>query len=87
MISVSPSDIRTPKSVGVGAASTGFDIVAAPSIINNAAYPAMPGMAGVGTEPLLKDLNGTFDNLHDMDVDLSGWNFPDFWAFDLGGDF
>jgi hypothetical protein len=34
-----------------------------------------------------KDMNGTFDVLQDMQVDMSGWSFPDFWAFDLGGDF
>jgi hypothetical protein len=32
-------------------------------------------------------MNGTFDVLQDMQVDMSGWSFPDFWAFDLGGDF
>jgi hypothetical protein len=31
--------------------------------------------------------DGTFDELQDMQVDLSGWTFPDFWNFDMGGGF
>ena len=46
---------------------------------------------GMGMDTGGKDagmgLNGTFDALQDMQVDMSGWNFPDFWAFDMGGDF
>jgi hypothetical protein len=34
-----------------------------------------------------KDMNDPFDVLQDMQVDMSGWSFPDFWAFDFGGDF
>ncbi|KAF2440990.1 hypothetical protein P171DRAFT_419065 [Karstenula rhodostoma CBS 690.94] len=30
---------------------------------------------------------GAFDELQDMQVDLSGWTFPDFWNFDMGGTF
>ncbi|KAK7179746.1 transcriptional regulatory protein, partial [Paraphaeosphaeria sporulosa] len=29
--------------------------------------------------------DGAFDDLQDMQVDLSGWTFPDFWNFDMGG--
>lgn len=87
MVSVSPSDIRTPKSVGGNAtnANTGFGT---PNAAASSAYSATPGMSmGMGIEPGLKDMTGTFDTLEDMQVDLGGWNFPDFWAFDLGGDF
>ncbi|KAG9196640.1 hypothetical protein G6011_01761 [Alternaria panax] len=35
----------------------------------------------------VEDLDGSFDVLQDMQADMSGWSFPDFWAFDLGGDF
>ncbi|KAH7401722.1 fungal-specific transcription factor domain-containing protein [Phaeosphaeria sp. MPI-PUGE-AT-0046c] len=87
MASVSPSDIRTPKSVGENApiAIAGFGTSNAATDSN---YSAMPGMSmGMGVEPAMKDMNGTFDTLDDMQVDLGGWNFPDFWAFDLGGDF
>lgn len=31
--------------------------------------------------------DGAFDELQDMQVDLSGWTFPDFWNFDMGGTF
>ncbi|KAF2831892.1 hypothetical protein CC86DRAFT_280602 [Ophiobolus disseminans] len=85
MASASPSDGRTPGSVGIDA-NTGFGAIS--SAASNAAYSAMPGMGmGLGLEPSTKDMNGAFDNLQDMQVDMSGWNFPDFWAFDLGGDF
>ncbi|USP79693.1 uncharacterized protein yc1106_06967 [Curvularia clavata] len=33
------------------------------------------------------DLDSPFDMLQDMQIDGSSWTFPDFWAFDLGGDF
>jgi hypothetical protein len=86
MATVSPSDIRTPISADVGAVS--IDSTAIPSMSSQAAYSVTPGMAmGTSAEPPFKDLNSSFDNLQDMNVDLSGWNFPDFWAFDLGGDF
>lgn len=29
---------------------------------------------------------GAFDGLQDMQVDWTGWTFPDFWAFDMAGD-
>jgi hypothetical protein len=84
MASVSPSDIRTPKSVGVGAVPTNTAF----QVTDDATYSAIPGMGmGIGVESMSKDMNGTFDNLQDMQVDLGGWNFPDFWAFDLSGDF
>jgi hypothetical protein len=86
MATVSPSDVRTPNSADVRAISLG--LAAGPSTSNQAAYLVTPVLAAVtSTEPAFKDFNDTFDNLQDMDVDLSGWNFPDFWAFDLGGDF
>lgn len=34
-----------------------------------------------------KETYGPFDSLQDIQSDMSGWSFPDFWAFDLGGDF
>ncbi|KAF1974020.1 hypothetical protein BU23DRAFT_505779 [Bimuria novae-zelandiae CBS 107.79] len=35
-----------------------------------------------------KDLGeGAFDELQDLQVDISGWTFPDFWNFDMGGTF
>jgi hypothetical protein len=88
MASVSPSDIRTPKSVGVGAVPTNTAFQVTVPVTDDATYSAIPGMGmGIGVESMSKDMNGTFDNLQDMQVDLGGWNFPDFWAFDLSGDF
>lgn len=89
MASVSPSDIRTPKSVGGNGLITNASFDTSNAAVGND-YSAMPGMTmgmGMGIEPGMKDMNGTFDTLNDMQVDLGAWNFPDFWAFDLGGDF
>jgi hypothetical protein len=89
MASVSPSDVRTPKSAGAGAVESGRASGVTPPVVSNLAYnTGMPGMGMVaGIEPVSKEMVGTFDNLQDMQVDLTGWNFPDFWAFDLSGDF
>lgn len=49
----------------------------------------IPGAAGVATAlnegKAIGD--GAFDELQDMQVDLSGWTFPDFWNFDMGDAF
>lgn len=89
MASVSPSDVRTPRSgTGVAVAQSAGTGNTPPVTQQNVAYSSMPGMSmGAPIEPINKDMVGTFDNLQDMQVDLTGWNFPDFWAFDLGGDF
>ncbi|KAH7121292.1 fungal-specific transcription factor domain-containing protein [Dendryphion nanum] len=42
---------------------------------------------GPGGQVIGGDGDAPWDSLQDMQVDLSGWNFPDFWAFDIGGDF
>lgn len=34
-----------------------------------------------------EDIYTPFDALQDRQVDTSSWSFPDFWAFDFGGDF
>jgi hypothetical protein len=90
MATVSPSDVRTPNSGGVGVVTenSGFGDVSA---VGNGAYAGMAGGMGsnfgasTGSAP--KEMDGVFDNLEDMQIDLGEWNFPDFWAFDLGGDF
>jgi hypothetical protein len=88
MASVSPSDIRTPRSTGAGLAAMNTGFPAASEAMGNVSYQVMPGGGmGMGVTSAAKDMNGAFDNLQDMQVDLGGWNFPDFWAFDLGGDF
>ncbi|KAF1914849.1 hypothetical protein BDU57DRAFT_453747 [Ampelomyces quisqualis] len=89
MASVSPSDVRTPRSgTGVAVAQSTRTGTTPPVAQQNVAYSGMPGIGmGAPNELVSKDMVGTFDNLQDMQVDLTGWNFPDFWAFDLGGDF
>lgn len=48
--------------------------------------PGASGMVGALSEGKAVP-EGAFDGLQDMQVDLSGWTFPDFWAFDMAGDF
>lgn len=89
MSTVSPSDVRTPKSTGVAVVAP-IPGSGGASATNDGAYSAMPDMSenlGPAVDSFSKDVNGTFDNLQEMQVDLGEWNFPDFWAFDLGGDF
>jgi hypothetical protein len=88
MASVSPSEIKTPRSTGAGPTITNNSFGPTGQAVHNVSYQVMPGGdMGMGIDPIAKDMNGPFDNLQDMQVDLGGWNFPDFWAFDLGGDF
>lgn len=87
MASVSPSDGRTPSSstVVVGTRS-GFG--ATTPATGYATVPATSETSmGMGIVDVSKDMTGPFDALQDMQVDMGGWSFPDFWAFDLGGDF
>ena len=87
MASVSPSDGRTP-SLSAGAVGAGSGIGATPMAIGQTSFSATTGMnMRIGTGDGTKDLTGPFDALQDMQVDLGGWSFPDFWAFDVGGDF
>ncbi|KAH8731528.1 hypothetical protein GQ44DRAFT_604058 [Phaeosphaeriaceae sp. PMI808] len=87
MYSVSPSDLRTPRSTGPPSAiGAGYETT---SLATNVAdCPVMPGMGiGFGEESGSKEMSGPFDMLQDMQIDVGGWNYPDFLAFDLGGDF
>ncbi|KAF2845112.1 hypothetical protein T440DRAFT_483669 [Plenodomus tracheiphilus IPT5] len=84
MASISPSDGRTP-SVSVG-------IVTEPgAAIQPGNLPSFDTFSGLGlstaTGDASKDPAGTFDALQDLQFDLGGWSFPDFWAFDLGGEY
>ncbi|KAF2876214.1 hypothetical protein BDV95DRAFT_625539 [Massariosphaeria phaeospora] len=52
----------------------------------------MSGHGAMNMPPAMEDVNGmpapgSWDGMHDMQVDMSGWTFPDFWAFDMGGEF
>lgn len=87
MSSVSPSEVRTP-SVGAGTQATSGVFQSMSAGASNAAFSATPGIGmGAGIEPGNKEMSGTYDNLQDMGMDIGGWNFPEFWAFDLEGDF
>jgi hypothetical protein len=88
MATVSPSDVRTPRSTGAAPTVMNTGFPATSETISDVLYQGIPGGdMGMGVDSVAKDMNGTFDSLQDMQVDLGGWNFPDFWAFDLGGDF
>ncbi|KAF1948186.1 hypothetical protein CC80DRAFT_556481 [Byssothecium circinans] len=47
--------------------------------------PGAGGLASAMAEGT--DIGGAFDDLQDMQVDLAGWTFPDFWSFDVDGGF
>jgi hypothetical protein len=76
------SSVRTP---GMSAGVFGADDRIGATPVHPSFEPI--NSMGMGIADGTKDLAGAFDALQDMQVDLSGWSFPDFWAFDLGGDF
>lgn len=87
MASVSPSDGRTP-SLSAGIAGAGSGMGTTPMAIGHTPLSGLPNInLATGINDGDKILTGTFDALQDMQVDMGGWSFPDFWAFDLGGDF
>jgi hypothetical protein len=52
--------------------------------------PYLAGATGLATtlgDGAKNGTQGTWDPFADMQVDMAGWNFPDVWAYDLGGDF
>ena len=50
--------------------------------------PGVDGMASVlhAGGKIMAPNQGAWDDLSDMQVDMSGWTFPDFWAFDMGAE-
>ena len=87
MASASPSHGRTP-SASTGAVGQAGAFGATPVGTGQSPLPMMSTMnQGVGSTDGPKEMSGPFDALQDMQVDLGGWSFPDFWAFDFGGDF
>ncbi|KAF2624434.1 C6 zinc finger domain-containing protein [Macroventuria anomochaeta] len=94
----SPSDVRTPSGASAASpmrgtilssraagsfGSKGVGAFASHSMIGDVPFPVADG----GTGGKGEDMMAAFDPLEDMGVDLSGWTFPDFWTFDLAGDF
>jgi hypothetical protein len=91
----SPSDVRTPSAASerrgtilssraAGSFGTkGVGAFASNNMIGDMPFPSMNNSGDKGMDAL----SGAFDPLEDMGVDLSGWTFPDFWTFDLAGDF
>ncbi|RMZ73896.1 C6 zinc finger domain containing [Pyrenophora seminiperda CCB06] len=54
----------------------------------NSSFAPMAGVGiGLNTGDGSGDLNAYVDSLQDVPMDMGSWPFPDFWAFDLGGDF
>ncbi|KAF1994474.1 hypothetical protein P154DRAFT_567319 [Amniculicola lignicola CBS 123094] len=61
------------------------------SIMGVPGVHGIPGAGGLATAlasggKIMAPGQGAWDDLQDMQVDMSGWTFPDFWAFDMGGD-
>ncbi|KAH6629865.1 hypothetical protein C7974DRAFT_194678 [Boeremia exigua] len=97
----SPSEARTPSesrgtilssrsagsfgTKGVGAFTSSTSSHSGHGMIGDMPFPPMNEGSSSNKTPDI--MNSNFDPLEDMDVDLSGWTFPDFWTFDLAGDF
>jgi hypothetical protein len=64
------------------------DVESAPTAAESAPPTSQDGLyMNLGITDSMKETDGALDALQDTYVDMSGWSFPDFWAFDLGGDF
>lgn len=85
--SVSPSGSRGPSLGGDGFDDGARSRLEPPTSRDSGVTP----MAGIGMGSSaggdLGNLNGYVDPLQEVQMDMSGWSFPDFWAFDFGGDF
>ena len=89
----SPSEVRTPSdsrgTILSSRAAGSFGTKGVGAFANSANYSGGGGMGDMSFSaskgPDLMD--SMFNPLEDMGVDLSGWTFPDFWTFDLAGDY
>ena len=82
MSASSPSDTQTLGGASEGKGVSGF---AGNTMIGDTSFPDFSGR--MGENKAANVMTGNFDQLEDIGVDLSGWTFPDFWTFDLAGDF
>ncbi|PSN60333.1 C6 zinc finger domain-containing protein [Corynespora cassiicola Philippines] len=82
MAATSESDGRTPLSYSVLPGLYTSNANPDPSV----SFIPGPGALSTALEQGKGIGSGTFDSLQDMQVDLAGWTFPDFWA-DIGADF
>jgi hypothetical protein len=95
MASVSPSKATTPHTDPNGRTTETGNEGQIPALPLNhtelghqtQGETAFSSILGVGGDTNAKDMNGTFDMMQDLPYDFGNWDFPDCWAFDLGGDF
>ncbi|KAF3005947.1 hypothetical protein E8E13_010120 [Curvularia kusanoi] len=95
----SPSEARTPSesrgTILSSRAAGSFGMKGVGAFANSTNYSNGSGMVDMPFPPsggriISKDsdlMDSTFNPLEDMGVDLSSWTFPDFWTFDLAGDY
>jgi hypothetical protein len=89
----SPSDYHSTIQSGVpSTVVTNYDTPLTVASNNFSMQTFIPGASGLaasldeGANPAM-GLSGPWDVVQDVQVDMGGWNFPDFWGFDVGGDF
>lgn len=75
------SSLRSTMSTREEIVSTSMTVESAPTTLPDGVC------VETNTSNSTKETYGPFDSLQDIQSDMSGWSFPDFWAFDLGGDF
>ncbi|ORX99020.1 hypothetical protein BCR34DRAFT_628266 [Clohesyomyces aquaticus] len=89
---MTPPSTLTPDS---GRSSGGIDVSMRGVGVGLPGMNGIPGIAGMamgfedGAAAAEAGAQGLYDEGRDIDmqVDLSGWAFADFWSFDVGGDF
>ncbi|KAL6156306.1 hypothetical protein ACJBU6_05434 [Exserohilum turcicum] len=87
MASTSHSEGRTPSTNGsVLGAPNGYG--ATPAAYEHSSFVQLNGTnVGLGDESDPKDMNAMLGMMPNIQIEGNGWSFPDFWAFDLGGEF
>jgi hypothetical protein len=58
-----------------------------PTAFGNSTFTQTNGIANIGSGNMEKDMDSPFGMLQDMQIGSNNWSFPDFWAFDLSGEF
>ncbi|KAF2266273.1 hypothetical protein CC78DRAFT_491947 [Lojkania enalia] len=88
MATASPPEPRLSVVVPPGGLTPLSSEISIPSVTSVERIPGAGGLAQpLGGGGISGQGQVAWDGLQDMQVDMSGWTFPDIWAFDISGDF
>jgi hypothetical protein len=85
-----PDSLSSERQVPMNSAGVdSTSMIGGESGIDQPCYASTGGMARTHEDNSALDISlwGTAVGMQDLSADLEAWNFPEFWTFDLGGDF